>query len=272
MRTIKHILCIALVLLIVAQIATRVYQGTSDKTEAPMFQCEGDTLQVSTKSTERDLLQGISASDAQDGDLTRQIVVAGISKLISHNTAKVTYLVFDSDNNMAVYMRKIQYTDYQKPRFYLDPTKPLVFTSVEEISLLDRISAMDVVDGNVTSRVRVSTLASTDDSRVWDVTVQITNSLGDTAWLKLPVLELPTDPNRPTLRLKEYLIYLNQGESFDPSQYVGHCFAPDGHILSAQELTVDNQVDTSKPGEYRVTYTYNNNGSEGIAILTVVVM
>lgn len=271
MRTIKHILCIALALLIVAQIANTVYQGTSDKNEAPVIYCEEEMLAVSSQATEVDLLRGMTASDAQDGDLTKQIVVAGISKLISNNTAKVTYLVFDSDNNMGMYVRRIQYTDYEKPRFYLDPTKPLVFASVEEISLLDRVSAIDMVDGNVTSRVRVSTLASTDDTRVYDVTVQITNSLGDTAWLKLPVLELPTDPNRPTVRLKEYLVYLNQGDAFDPNDYVGHCFTADGKILYAEDLTVTGQVDTSKPGEYRVTYTYADSGSEGIAILTVVV-
>ena len=272
MRTIKHILCIALALLIAAKIANTVYQGSTDKTEAPRIYCAEDLLAVSSQATEMDLLQGMTASDAQDGDLTKQIVVAGISKLISNNTAKVTYLVFDSDNNMGMYVRKIQYTDYEKPRFYLDPTKPLVFSSVEEISLLDRITAIDMVDGNVTSRVRVSTLANTDDTRVYDVTVQITNSLGDTPWLKLQVLELPTDPHRPTLRLKEYLIYLNQGEAFDPSAYVGHCFNADGTILNAEDLTVSGQVNTSKPGEYRVTYTHADSGSEGIAILTVVVM
>ena len=272
MRTIKQILCIALVLLIAAKIATTVYQGTSDKNEPPVFHCQEHTIQVSSTSTEADLLQGITASDAQDGDLTRQIVVSGISKLISNNTAKVTYLVFDSDNNMAVYVRQIQYTDYQKPRFYLDPTKPLRFPSVEEISLLDRVSAYDVVDGDVTSRVRVSTLAGTEDTRIYDVTVQITNSLGDTAWLKLPVLELPTDPNRPEIRLKEYLVYLKQGDSFDPLEYVGICNISDGTRIAPESLTVENLVDTSAAGEYRVTYTYADSGSEGIAILTVVVM
>lgn len=271
MRTIKQILLILLALLVAAQIATNVYQGTSDKTQPPVFHCQKGILQVSANSTEYDLLQGITASDVQDGDLTKQIVISGISKLISTNTAKVTYLVFDSDNNMAMYVRRIQYTDYEKPRFYLDPTKPLVFSSVEEISLLDRISAIDVVDGDVTSRVRVSTLAGTEDSRVYDVSVQITNSLGDTAWLKLPVLELPTDSNRPSIRLKEYLVYMNEGEDFDPQAYVDVSFTAGGQMIPAKDMQIRNEVNTAKSGEYRVIYTYADSGSEGIAILTVVV-
>ena len=35
MRTIKHLLCIALALLIAAKITNTVYQGSTDKTEAP---------------------------------------------------------------------------------------------------------------------------------------------------------------------------------------------------------------------------------------------
>ena len=60
----------------------------------------------------------VSAYDNQDGDLTSGIVIGGISKLISDNTAKITYMVFDSDNNMARMTRLVKYTDYKKPYFY----------------------------------------------------------------------------------------------------------------------------------------------------------
>lgn len=271
MRAIKQFLIIALVVLMAGNIVTAVYEGSSDKTEPPVIRCQEGILQVSANASETDLLQGVTASDAQDGDLTRQIVISGISKLISNNTAKVTYLVFDSDNNMAMYVRRIEYTDYEKPRFTLDRTKPLVFSSVDEITLVDRVGATDVVDGDITSRVRVSTLASTDDSRIYDVSVQVTNSLGDTAWLKLPVLELPADANRPTIRLNEYLIYIEQGEAFEPLAYVDQAISAQGQVLSMGHIQVEHQVNTGIAGDYRVIYTCTDSGSEGIAVLTVVV-
>ena len=45
------------------------------------------------------------------------IILGGISQLISEDTAKVTLLVFDSDNNMGMCTRYIRYRDYSRPHF-----------------------------------------------------------------------------------------------------------------------------------------------------------
>ncbi len=271
MRIIKRILIIALVLLLAGQVVTTVYKSRSDKNDPPRIQCDCSALLVSATCSDLELLQGGTASDAQDGDLTGQIMSGSISKLISNDTAKVTYMVFDSDHNLATFVRKIQYTDYEKPRFVIDPQVPLVYTNVENIALLERVGATDVFDGDISDRVRVSTLAATADARIHDVTVQVTNAMGDTAWLKLPVLELPFDERRPQIRLKEYLIYLEQGQSFVPSDYLASVTKGDGTAVESGNVTVAHAVDTSKPGDYRVTYTYQDNGVEGMAVLTVVI-
>ena len=156
MRTIKQVLIIALVVLLAANIATIIYQGTTDTTEPPVISCPDGVLEVSASVSEAELLADVTASDGQDGDLTAHVIVASISKLISEDTAKVTYYVFDSDDNMASYVRRIRYTDYRKPRF--EVKEPLTYTVSEEIELLNRLAANDVVDGDVSDQIRVSTL------------------------------------------------------------------------------------------------------------------
>lgn len=268
MRTIKQILIIALVLLLAANIATLIYQGTTDTGEAPVIFCPGGVLEVSASVSEAELLADVTATDGQDGDLSQHVIVASISKLISTDTAKVTYLVFDSDDNMASYVRRIRYTDYSKPQFQI--RHPLVYSTGEEVELLSRLSAKDVVDGNISDQIRVSTLASTDNEELFDITIQVTNSMGDTAWLNLPVQRLEYNPLRPTIALTEYLIYIEKEAAFDPAQYLATLDSPNEDV-SLDAVRIENYVDTSTPNTYRVYYTYDNGHGTGMAILTVVV-
>lgn len=268
MRTIKQVLIILLVLLAAGHIVTNIYQGSSDRKDPPTISCPSEILEVSAGDDETALLAGISASDPQDGDLTDRVIVGGISKLISKDTAKVTFLVFDSDDNMGMCVRFIRYTDYQRPQFSIN--EPLIYTSTDNVNLLDRLSATDVVDGDITDRIRVSTLSSTDNSEIHNITIQVTNSVGDTAWLQLPVMVQQTDSARPVISLNSYLAYLDVGSDFDPMAYVDSVTV-DQTPIDVSNVSIVSDVDTSTADTYRVTYTYNSNGSVGTAILTVVV-
>ena len=194
--------------------------------------------------------------------------IGGISKLITRDTAKVTYLVFDSDNNMASCVRRIRYVDYHRPTF--EVTEPLVYATTEDVSILSRLKANDVVDGDVSKNIRVSTLESTNHSEIFHITVQVSNSVGDTSVLTLPVLMLESNPLRPEIQLSDSLVYLEQNSDFVPSAYLLGVRAP-GVTASVADVTIDNGVDTAKAGTYYVTYTYSANGSTGTAVLTVVV-
>lgn len=225
-------------------------------------------LEISATDTESALLVDVTAYDNQDGDLTSRIIVGSTSKLISNNTAKVTYLVFDQDHNMASCVRYIRYTDYQRPKISI--LEPLVYSTTEDVDLLERLGAYDVVDGDISNHIRVSTLAATDNSQLYNITVQITNSMGDTAWLKLPVLRLDYDPMRPKIELSDQLIYLEKDASFDPQAYLSGVTIPK-KTPSMKDVVIDGTVDTSVADTYYVTYSYSANGSTGFAILTVVV-
>lgn len=265
MRTIKHILIIALVVMLAANIATLIYQGTTDTTDPPRLSCPPGVLEVKSTVSEAELLADITAYDNQDGDLSAHVILAGVSKLINKDTAKVTYLVFDSDDNMASVVRKIRYTDYQKPVFTVK--EPLIYNKNDEVDLLSHLTATCKIDGDISDQIRISTMAATDDPEIYDITVQVTNSKGDTASISLPVLRV-SNAMLPQVTLKEYLVYVDVGQEFDPkAQITGVDNAADPDL---DDIVIETWgLDTSSPGVYRVSYKYTDEQGTGTTILTV---
>lgn len=132
-RTLKTILIICLVLVTAAFAAGQVYSRVVTDTVPPVITLDSDSITVSVEDGRDALLRGVTASDAKDGDLTGQIIVSGVSKLISNNTAKVSYMVFDKARNMASATRYVVYSDYHRPRFML--ITPLVYSLGETVSI-----------------------------------------------------------------------------------------------------------------------------------------
>lgn len=255
MRAIKWILSVLLAVTAVLYTANGILDRMSGRDEGPVIRCPEEPLEVSVYDGEEALLAGVSAEDPQDGDLTENVIVGGISKLVGGDTAKVTLLVFDGDDNMASCVRRIRYTDYHRPVIQL--TKPLEYESRDDAELLSRVEVTDAVDGDISASARVSTLWATDDERVFSATVTVTNSLGDVASVEVPVIIRSESSD---IRLRQQILYLEQGAEFDPMDYVSS---------GTRGLEVRSEVDTRQPGSGWVWYTDGRSGD--FAILTVVV-
>lgn len=268
MRIVKILLVLVFAVVAVFYTMNDHSKQNSAADSGPVITCDSETLNISVSDGEQALLRGIAATDEQDGDLSSQVLVSGISKLISDNTAKVTYVVFDSDDNLATLTCNVHYTDYQRPRFSLD--EPLLYAADEEIVLLDRLHATDVIDGDITNSIRVSYTQTTSDPEIVTVDVQVINSMGDNARLTLPMIIVESGGLRPVVNLSTYLLYLEQGDPFYAGDYLESATYGNDR-LSSLNTTISGQVDTDTPGTYTVTYTSSYNGSSGCAILTVVV-
>ena len=146
----------------------------------------------------------------------------------------------------------------------------MTFTDAESAQMIAMLSATDVIDGDISDSVRISMLKNTERSNVYSVTAQVTNSMGDTARVELPVILEETNPNRPVIKLSEYLVYLEQGSSFDPDSYI-ETITAQNRAFAASEVVIDNPVDVNEPGTYWVYYTHTANNITGMTILTVVV-
>ncbi len=249
---------------------TKLYTATALDTTPPMIQYTDSLVEVSVQDPESALLRGITAVDNEDGDLSDQVMVTSVSQLITADTARVYYIVFDSSDNMATASRTVRYTDYEKPKFRL--TKPLVYTMGDNVTLLDRLTATDRLDGNVSHNISV-TSQNVDfyTPGVYDVTVQVSNSLGDFTSLPLKLV-LNAEEELPEIRLKHYLLNLKEGDNFVPSYYLLGVYNAEGELIAdATEVEITSPVDTSKPGSYNVRYTYTARGKTATIYLPVVV-
>lgn len=265
---------IALIVILVAVTAlfgvTTISQSRSNEYEAPVIECSADVLELSVRDDESILMTGVTAADAQDGDLTADILISGISKFtdVETATANVTYMVFDSDGNMGSFTRTIRYTDYTSPQISI--TEPLNYKSSEAIALLDRLHVLDCIDGDITDSLRVSYLAGTTTEEVFAVSVQVTNSMGDSRELDLELFIQDDNVDRPLIKLNHNLVYLSQGSGFNPNDYVSYVETSTG-VASKTLVKVESNVNTSEPGTYFVHYSYSEGAAKGMSILTVVV-
>ena len=253
MRILRMLTAALLAVTAVLYIGNGLYTRLSGREVGPVIECPEEVLEVSIHDGEQALLTGVTARDKQDGDLTDRVMVGGVSKLIGGDRAKVTCMVFDSDDNMASLVRQVRYTDYRRPRISLKA--PLVFADEKEAKLLAQVEVTDVLDGDLSGKARVSTLWATEDEGVYSATVLVTNSMGDTAMVDVPVL---IGRSGGGIRLRQQVIYLQQGDAFDPKTALAS---------DATGVQIHSAVDTAEDGCYWVRYSRG----DALAILTVVV-
>lgn len=260
---------ILLVLLIIACVAAFYGYRTLDMmrtdNDAPVIYMDAQIPEVSVKDPKSALLQGISAEDKQDGDVTSSLVVEKVEMTDSDGTLNVSFAAFDRSGNVAKEKREARYTDYESPKFVM--RAPLLFRNGANFDVLQIVEAMDVIDGDIQHRVRATLMTdkSIDELGVHDVQFQVTNSLGDTVTQVLPVEVYDPEPYDATLTLKNYLIYVEKGGTFSAPAYLESFFfrgdeidlrgnLPYGYSLKTED-TVNTQVPGVYPVEYRVTYT-----------------
>ena len=267
-RKMQRVVIALFILVLLAFCSLRIYRRVTVDTTPPVITCSSDSIDVSVTAGEDALLQGVIASDDRDGDLTDQILIKGVTPALADSSAQVTYIVFDSANNMATVTRTVRYTDYQAPRFAL--SRPLVYPLGQTVTLLDRLTASDVLDGDISKTIRITSQNIVNSQPgVYNVTAQVDSRLGEPVVLPLKVVI--TTGVTQLIWLKDYLIYLSQGASFDAAGYIDSVVAPDGSTLAASQVSVDDPVNTSVPGVYYVGYTVAAQGQSYTVYLTVVV-
>lgn len=250
-----------------------LYNYTHEDTQPPVFAMDAAEIEVSVTASRAELCRGLRAYDNMDGDLTSNILVKSISSLIGDKQVKVTYIVFDAASNYATCERTVRYTDYISPKFGL--SKPLVFNVGETVTFLDRLSAYDVIDGNITGRILLtsSSVVNTVPGN-YDAELAVSNSLGDTVSLPMTVSVVNRSASMPEIQLKEYLIYRKAGESLFLYGNIRSVMDPLSEEPPAkmQVLINSRNLDLNTRGVYEVYYYYTGlSGETATVILTVIV-
>lgn len=241
--------------------------GSRDMSD-PVITSDRDVLEIPCEYTQEQLMEGITASDAEDGDLTDQIVAGSFSRFISDGVCSLTYVVFDSANRTASLTRDVRFTDYHPPRFTL--TEPLVFREQEGsyTEAMDRLSAQDMLDGDLDDWI-TQTATDVNYSRAGNYTmsVEVSNSFGDTSTADLPVHVVSAENQQTQIGLTAGIVYLQQGASVDPSDYIESVTDSSGNSIDVSGVSADSNVDPDTPGCYEIHY--ETDGGE--TWLTVIV-
>lgn len=275
----------------------------TDDTKSPQIQIDQEILEVSVGADDAALLQGVSAKDNADGDVTDSLIVEKISSLAKDHTATVTYAAFDRSGNVAKASRTLKYMDYQSPKF--SQNQSLTFSANSMQNILSFMGATDAIDGDISSRVKGTLLSnanSLNEPGLYQVEFRVTNSMNETVYLTLPVEVYPAGTYNANVELSDYLVYVKTGTAFDPESYLEKVVVgtreyslknqdptrqekirvyfnryvdpdsvsePDTHVVNVDMLS---DVDTKTPGVYSVAYTVDCDGLyTGYARLNVVV-
>ena len=238
-------------------------------TDFPTITAQEEILEIRVDDGKEALLEGITAQDETDGDLTDEIMVASISHFLEKGTVNVKYVVFDSHNNAASLTRKVRYTDYHSPEFSLK--KAPIYTVGTAFDLTKFVQVTDCIDGDITDRVRViSNMVNNYSVGIYPLVLEVSNSYGDTAQISLLVRYLSEDMDAD-VNLSRYIVYLEQGEDFDPMHWVSSVTDKAGGALKKENLEVQGTLDTQTPGTYSLVYSYDDGNQAGQSAITVVV-
>lgn len=273
MRIVRIILIVVSILSLGIFGISELIRFSGRDTEAPEITSDRDVLEIPCEYTQEQLMEGLSAEDETDGDLTSEIIAGPFSRFINTGECNLTYVVFDSSDQPATLTRKVRFTDYHPPRFTL--TEPLVFSEQEGsyTTAMERLGASDQLDGDLKEWI-TQTDTDVNYQRVgtYTMSVEVSNSFGDTSSAALPVHVVSAENRRVDIALTSGIVYISAGESLDPSAYISGVTAADGSSLDPSAVTAESAVDTNTPGCYEVHYqVFDAGGNTGETWLTVIV-
>lgn len=260
MKKAKWIYVVLIVLCAAAFMSYRILDGIREDTQPPKIKVDGQ-LTLSVLDPREKMLEGVTAMDNRDGDVTASVVVESILMTEKESTVKVVYAAFDHAGNVAKTEREVVFSDYRPPRFYL--SGPMVYPVSATFDVLSSITAEDDLDGDISRSIRVTPMSeeSIGTQGVHDVKFRVTNSMGDSTELVLPVEVYPAESYRAYLKLTDYLVYLAPGSAFNAKDYLYEfeLFNDTTYLRGTfpEELTlkIRGEVNTNVPGVYPVSYT-----------------
>ncbi|MFF2458513.1 immunoglobulin-like domain-containing protein [Peribacillus simplex] len=188
----------------------------------------------------------VSAKDNADGSLTSKIKVTGTVNTKKKGTYTLKYTVTDSSKNAATVTRKIT-IDGTKPVISGANSKTVGYYST--FNPKSGVSAKDNLDGNMTSKIKVTGTINTKKKGTYTLKYTVTDSSKNTATV---TRKITVDSTKPVISgAKSKTIAYNS--TFNPKSGVSAKDNLDGSLTS--EIKITGTVNTKKKGTYTLTYT-----------------
>lgn len=226
------------------------------KNNTPVIIASDKTL---VQGTSFNPLEGVSATDTEDGNITSSIKVeqnnVDVNKV---GTYQVVYKVTDSANDSTTKTITVTVTENKKPEITasditttLGKTKP---------NLLDGVTAIDVEDGDLTKEV------TADDSKVsydkvgeYPITYTVKDKFGNVTTKEVKLII--KDNLEPVIYASNKTITI--GSEFKEKDGITAIDEEDGDITKNIKV-IENTVNTEKIGAYQVTYQVIDNNNHTV--------
>ena len=207
-------------------------------------------------------LEGISATDNEDGDLTNKITVNGTVDTNKVGSYQITYTVSDKEGLTTNKTVTITVIRNEEPK--IEATDKEV-TIGHSYNPLDDVKATDKEDGNITNKIKVvKNTVNINELGDYEVEYEVVDSYNQKATKKITVSVVPD--SKPEITVTDKVITL--GSNFDSLKDVKATDKEDGDIT--EKIKVDGSVDTSTIGiyeiEYSVTDSYGNKSTKRIKV------
>ena len=265
MRRLRLLLLVFFLVVFAVFMFSSIREYVTSDYVAPEITAGSEQMSLSVNDTDEALLEGMSAQDNLDGDVTDSLVVVSKSKFIARATRNVSYAAFDKSNNVGTYVRKLVYTDYHSPRFVL--SEPLRFVAGNSsYDYLRHMRVTDCLDGNLSSQIKITmgdTETASESSSKQSIHFLVTNSAGDSSSIALVATYEDFEAySKASPALTDYIIYIKTGEKPNYRSYLEGIWTA-GNTRKFSDLGFnpdddisidDSKVNYKTPGVYTVTY------------------
>ena len=240
---------------------------------APVIQATDKTIEVGDEFNPR---ADVTATDEEDGDITDKIeILENEVDTTKPGKYEVTYKVTDSGG--ASHVKTIKVTVNPK----MEPLNAAPIIKAEDKTLtvgdafdpMADVTATDAEDGNLTDKIEIlNNEVDTTKPGKYEVIYKVTDSKGASYTKSITVTVNPKmEPINAAPIIKAEDKTLTVGDTFDPKADVTATDEEDGNLTDKIEV-LKNEVDTTKPGKYEVTYKVTDSkGASRTKTITVTV-
>ena len=208
-------------------------------------------------------LEGVSASDVENGNLTGKITYESDVKPEKEGTYHVTYTVSDNSNFHVSKTITVKVISAELPIITAEDKEVKQF---EEFDYMDGVSAKAYDGTDLTDDITYEQTVNTDVADTYEVTYKVKDSKGKEVSKTINVTVIPNE--KPVINVSDKEIYLNS--DFDPLEGVTASDAEDGPI---EKIEYKGEVKTDEVGDYKVTYIVTDkNGQKTEKTITVKVI
>ena len=208
-------------------------------------------------------LEGVSASDAENGNLTGKITYESDVKPEKEGTYHVTYTVSDNSNFHVSKTITVKVISAELPIITAEDKEVKQF---EEFDYMDGVSAKAYDGTDLTDDITYEQTVNTDVADTYEVTYKVKDSKCKEVSKTINVTVIPNE--KPVINASDKEIYLNS--DFDPLEGVTASDAEDGPI---EKIEYKGEVKTDTVGDYKVTYIVTDkNGQKTEKTITVKVI